>query len=254
MSQTREVMTVTYGAWCWMDETQRQAATWENDVQSSLHCWRYAEALRQVSASSHGIKLQVPGRHIEIWVWIISDDAICSPENREQWLGSGVETVEMGGPLMIKVLDRNAGVDYIPKAEPHSFRLMPYEMTNWVLPWGVAAGQADPAADKDGICQEHMVPANCFMNWWRLVESAIWSSSMVLDNWNPVPEASAGTHLVISCRLKKNHQWLKPVVRHQVLWSVMDRKADGDDEDGDLSICPGLVEFTFIAPSGQARF
>ena len=33
----------------------------------------------------------------------------------------------------------------------------------------------------------------------------------------------------------------------------MKGKAKDDDEDGDLAICPGLVEFAFAGP-GQPRF
>ena len=40
----------------------------------------------------------------------------------------------MGGSLMIEVMDRNAGEDYIPKAESRHFCLMPREMANRVLP------------------------------------------------------------------------------------------------------------------------
>jgi hypothetical protein len=59
-------------------------------------------------------------------------------------LVSAMETVETGGSPMIEVrhftMGRNAGEGHIPKAETRHFCLMPREMTDRVLPLGVAAG------------------------------------------------------------------------------------------------------------------
>lgn len=113
-----------------MDETQQQAAAfWENDVQSGLHRSRYAEALLQVSASSHGMRLQVPGRHIGIGVWVafVRQGIVNS-----DWV---LEWREMGWLANDRSHEQECWCeDYIPKAEIRHFCLMPREMTNRVLP------------------------------------------------------------------------------------------------------------------------
>jgi hypothetical protein len=39
-----------------------------------------------------------------------------------------------------------------------------------------------------------------------------------------------------------------------MVWSIMDRKLEDDDEHGHLAIWPRLVEIAFVGPSGQPRF
>ena len=39
-----------------------------------------------------------------------------------------------------------------------------------------------------------------------------------------------------------------------MVWLIMDGKVEDGDEDGDLAICPRLVEFAFVGPSEQPRF
>jgi hypothetical protein len=59
---------------------------------------------------------------------------IGSSGNPEWRFGSGLETIGVGGSLTIEIRDRNASVDYIPKAETRHFCLMPRETKSRVMP------------------------------------------------------------------------------------------------------------------------